>query len=302
MLTKIQEAVIEGLMLGDGCVHKANESNLYPRLTVVRKSTDLDFIEEQANIFNNYVRTYPKIRSVFDNRTNKTYYNCNLQTISSFDFQSVRNRWYFDNKKIIPKDLVLNDLNVYQWFCDDGCITIEGKCPRIKCATHSFSLEENIFLKKILFDYCGAEFTVQTDNSKVNVQYYLIAYAKNAWKLIDRIDYLFTNNIMSRKSDKWRIELKDIFYDKFRLTEESNYFFNEEQLKIFAKIHRINSIFLFKINKQYIPNNRSKKVFPWLYSKNFVIPKYKIYSKAIREPSLVGWKLTEAGREFFSKY
>lgn len=204
-LTQEQISYLNGLMLGDGCLSKFVLKSKNCRLRIQRKLTDLDFLEKQYNIFKDFYKNRIKLSSYFDSRTNKKYENCYSQTRFTEEFGKFREKWYPNGKKIVPRDLKLNDIILYQWFCDDGCIIAKSKKNlRTKFATHGFVKEDVKFLQKLLNDYLNSNFKINKEKQKngKNV-YFLQCSTKSSKLLIKKINKYFEDGIMLRKCT-WR--------------------------------------------------------------------------------------------------
>lgn len=205
-LTTEQKEVLQGLMLGDGCLLYSSKESKNPRLAIVRKSTDVDYLQWQLVKLQNLFNSGIKHTSNFDERTNKTYYKVYMQSKSLSSLKEVRDKWYTNNIKIIPPDLKLTPLICLIWFCDDGSIIHKSiKSTEIKLSTHSFSLKENEFLVSLLNNELNQKFRIVKDNSNKKEHYYIAGSTKAALAYINYIDDIFPD-CMSRKSDKWRLK------------------------------------------------------------------------------------------------
>jgi hypothetical protein len=164
VLTKLQEEILIGSMLGDGCLYK--HQNYAPYLSIVRKLTDYSYLNYEFQYFTEFCNHDKiKINNIFDKRTKKIYKQCKFITRPSEVFESYHKKWYGE-VKILPSDLVLTPLVCSIWFCDDGCITINKKTNRlrIKLSTHCFTKKENQTLIKILKIITKETFTISCDD------------------------------------------------------------------------------------------------------------------------------------------
>lgn len=134
--------ILNGSMLGDGCLYKHKNainaqfcytSKLYQHVEYVTKPFwDYkcgDGIKETV---------------VHDKRTNKDYKRYEFKTVVSESLTKEYNRWYPDNIKHIPEDLVLTPLTCLIWYIGDGCLFGNNKCTsqEIKIATDCFEKDE----------------------------------------------------------------------------------------------------------------------------------------------------------------
>jgi len=75
-------------------------------------------------------------------------------------FQNLREIWYPEGKKIVPKNLVLNDFIVAKWYMDDGSLSHSEKQNDRACfSTNSFTEEEVNFLGQQLNTLYGVSTT-----------------------------------------------------------------------------------------------------------------------------------------------
>jgi len=63
-------------------------------------------------------------------------------------FQDLRKIFYFNNKKIVPKDIQLTPLTIAVWYMDDGCFSDN----KYIISTDGFRLNDILFLQRLLLD------------------------------------------------------------------------------------------------------------------------------------------------------
>jgi hypothetical protein len=200
IISSEQKELLEGLMLGDGCIQYSSKESKNPRLAIIRSVLDEDYMIWQYHKLQTLCASGIKYHSYFDKRTNKTYYNVQLQSRAMSVLKAIRDRWYQNNTKIIPLDLKLTPLICLVWFCDDGSIIHRNKkATELKLSTHGFSFEENLFLVSLLNNELKENFRICKDASN----FYIAGSTKAAIAFIKYIDNIFPE-CMSRKSDKWR--------------------------------------------------------------------------------------------------
>jgi hypothetical protein len=153
-LSKIQEEVMVGSLLGDGCLFM--NSSLHPYFSLARKLTDISYLEYEFSFFKDFCNRGIKIRETYDKRTQKSYMSCRFATRSSEAFSLLYSKWY-QGKKIVPTDLQLTPLCCAIWFCDDGFIGVHKTTGRLrlKMSTHGFTKEENVRLCDLLENAVG---------------------------------------------------------------------------------------------------------------------------------------------------
>lgn len=201
-LTAVQAAVLDGLMLGDGCLTQGpNSTNAV--LQITRASRDLAYLDWTAEVFAG--RLTPRgvaTRNVFDARTGRTYQSSVLRSRADPMFTEARERWYPDGHKQIPDDLVLARLAVAVWLADDGSITrASRRSPDVKFATQGFDGTEVEHLAGLLTQRYGAG--VRTYSETGTTQRTIRLFGDAARSLLRDIDPVFPP--MPRKSDRWRL-------------------------------------------------------------------------------------------------
>ncbi len=122
---------IEGSLLGDGYINKQggySESHL---------SSLVGFIQWQKVCLGNLFTSVYNQVSGYGSKMTKVKALVNIST------KELKDKWYIDGKKQVPKDLKLTDLVVAKWYLDDGsrAHNIYQK-DRANFATNSFTKEE----------------------------------------------------------------------------------------------------------------------------------------------------------------
>ena len=111
--------------------------------------------------------------TTFDNRTSKEYERYTYRSISNKYFTIEYDRWYNNNIKHIPNDLILNSTICLIWYIGDGGLLNLKRSQSIKLSTQCFSKEEQ---EKILLPQLS-QFDaklMKADISKNDVQQYFI--------------------------------------------------------------------------------------------------------------------------------
>jgi len=209
--------LLAGLMLGDGSLER-QKPTYNASLRISRKETDEDYLLWSSKILSSILSEKAITRkSIYDDRTNKTYRQIRLRTKSCAILSNLHNKWYKNGKKIIDAELELNADIIKIWFADDGCVTVHkgkyGKCNfDIKFATHGFTKDEVIFLKNKLEDFFGFDFKMYGEiASSGKKQYTIRLFGVKKCKIFLRIiDPEFP---LKRKSDLWRDKDCHVFED-----------------------------------------------------------------------------------------
>lgn len=225
-LTQEQFEVLEGLMLGDGAAH----GGVNAHLSVFRAKKDKQYLEYERKIFQNYLNpSYKKsclyIKGHIDKRTGKRYPGYHFATSVNPSLTDVRSRWYPNEKKIVPRDLVLSSRTMAHWICDDGCIWANKKetLPyrfMLDLATHSFSFEDVEFLVFLLESKYDEKFNIQMDfkdEAKTIPMFFIRTYDNAIRKIIKDVDPYFK---MQRKR-KWDL-YKSRYYNDHPEKQRTN--------------------------------------------------------------------------------
>ena len=110
--------------------------------------------------------------SYFDKRTNKTYKSLNFWTKSLPILTELYNIFYFNNVKVVPKDLsLLSPVAFAHWIAQDGS---RGTSRGLYICTDSFTKED----VKHLADYISNRYKLSCSIHKVNGRYRIYILAK----------------------------------------------------------------------------------------------------------------------------
>lgn len=149
-LNDIQEEVLNGALLGDGCLTNNGKDNTNAQFIYTSK------IYNHVKYIYDYISEYSTNSGIvkqeyFDKRTKNTYCRYSFRTQLNLYFTEKRNLWYVNGVKIIPKDLLLTPLTCLVWYIGDGCICNSNRSQFIKISTHCFSLRdiENILIPQL---------------------------------------------------------------------------------------------------------------------------------------------------------
>lgn len=144
-LSEVQKGVLFGALMGDGCVIPTASGKNY-RLQIEHCDKQKDYLFWKYEIFREFVISPPKHRVSLD--------SWKFRTISHREFRWIRNVFYREGKKILPRRLefLQNPLVLAVWFMDDGCL---DKKRGYILNTQNFTFEENVRLMKFLSDTLG---------------------------------------------------------------------------------------------------------------------------------------------------
>ena len=120
-LSDSQQAMMLGLVLGDGYLQKTGEYNARLRLEHGLKQKDylLWKVKQLPRLFSGDVKYLSRVHPL----SGRTYHYCRHQSIATPYLGNLRRLFYSDSKKIIPKELVQllrSPLSLAIWYMDDG--------------------------------------------------------------------------------------------------------------------------------------------------------------------------------------
>lgn len=166
-LTVRQWQIINGNLLGDGSIHKMGWFSFGQKHT---RKEYVQFIHDELLPFsrNLYYKKTKRPKRVdgkisHDHWDGTWLYSCRFQTITWQIFKGLRNKWYPDGIKIVPKDITITPLTCAMWFADDGSNNPKKKSLTI--ATNSFTKTEVLYLVDLLKEL-NIKSTAQANNDK----------------------------------------------------------------------------------------------------------------------------------------
>jgi NADH-ubiquinone oxidoreductase chain 3 len=151
-LTPFQVEVLVGLLLGYGCLSSHKSKKIGGHVLSIRHSMyQYDYIQHLHELFKDFV-VQPILKgSTLDSRTKKTYFWCNLHTLSFKCFAYYRTLFYNEaGVKIIPAniDKLLTPIGLAYWYMDDGFY--HKASGGFYLSTNSFTLAEVELLVEVL--------------------------------------------------------------------------------------------------------------------------------------------------------
>lgn len=131
---------LEGSLLGDGYLNPRTHQSFYELGTI--HSEYAEFVSNLFREYNYQAKIYRNDRMNEEKRNPRFQ----LRSNSSLQLEYLRKRWYQNNKKIIPKDVVLTQKTCLYWYLEDGTLNMNYKRKRFKGTrlnTQGFTVEEN---------------------------------------------------------------------------------------------------------------------------------------------------------------
>lgn len=212
-----QTQILEGLLLGDGGMPKpAKNGNTY--LSIERKLEDKEYLLYHAQIFEKYLGdkgiTY---RTRFHPKTKRAHHSIILRTKQNEFFGQFYKKWYPNGKKQIPRSVELCPVTVATWFADDGCVSVHKNYKNLislKLSTNGFNKEDVEFLQTKLKETYLVKFLLFEE--KKNQFVLRLCKTQDVKLFLRKIDQYFPSS-MSRKSDRWRSNDFQLWYDEVKL-------------------------------------------------------------------------------------
>lgn len=131
-------SIIQGSLLGDGCIERS-------RFRMGQTYSKKEYIDWLALKLSPYSKEPYEETTICNNKEFKSY---RFYTCCHSQFRDLYELWYPNGKKIIPKNLTLNEISFLHWFLHDGCNNPKKRALTI--ATNCFSVEDVEFLIALL--------------------------------------------------------------------------------------------------------------------------------------------------------
>jgi len=158
-LSQIQQYILTGLLLGDGCLERKSKNS---RLQVKQSVGKKEYVFWLYNYFSEFVKTPPQQRK----DTDQWYF----ATRSLPQFEEWNTVFYKNRKKIVPENisqLLVSPITLAVWFMDDGTLDYREKSHySFTYSTDSFSVKEVSLLQTALLENFGIESSIQTPKSR----------------------------------------------------------------------------------------------------------------------------------------
>ena len=149
-LTKVQESILIGTLLGDGTMRK--KINAY--LEINHAFSQKELVDWIYSKFKNLVLSSPVKRKNNGKRIAYRFFTRSLSVLTPF-----YDKFFKNGKKVIPNNLKLDSLGLAVWFMDDGSKSRSS----IYLNTQQFTINEQKKLMFILKDQFGLLSTLNKD-------------------------------------------------------------------------------------------------------------------------------------------
>lgn len=154
-LNSRERNIVIGSILGDASIELATKSW---RLQMAQGDKQKDYLIWKYQELKRWTKTPPRLVRFFDERYSKEYATWRFRTICHEEFIKLRNLFYPQGKKIVPKNifsLIDHPLALAIWYMDDG--GRRGDCHGMFLNTLCFSKSENEVLQTLLKKNFGIE-------------------------------------------------------------------------------------------------------------------------------------------------
>lgn len=156
LLTDEQIELVVGSMLGDGYLVKTTCGYAF---RVNHGIAQKDYVDWKHNKLCDFVNSKPR-------QSGSTYY---FRTVTHPKFVELREVFYRDRLKVIPKNLIetlMNPFVLAVWIMDDG----SRDSRQLRINTQCFSREEQVFLQNVLRTKLGIETTLNRDKQQFRLR------------------------------------------------------------------------------------------------------------------------------------
>lgn len=292
-LTQRQMNIIAGSLLGDGSI-SPRKYFIKPQRLICKEYLDWHY-EELKPFSARLTERWKKQKINHLEKGNSSFieipkylWGHAIETHTHACFTELRQKWYPDGIKIIPKDIELTPLTLAIWMCDDG--SNHAKHGRnLRLHTNCFTFEDVNFLKEKLFSTFNIESRIKTyRNNQPELYIFSDSYATFMDLVIPHIvwncfDY------KNKKRELIQVQSKDLSDDiVMEIIELRNKGLERPE---------INEIFP-EIKGKVIQNIINGKTFKHLQHLNKNPYKLKKYKYKCVETGEIFSSMTEAGKKY----
>ena len=122
------------------------------------------------SVFREWVITPPKLKTVFDQRTQREYRKWWFNTLSHRELTEYHQAFYDDRRKRVPLNIALTPLSLAVWFMDDGSRK-SHECKGVYFNTQAFDADDLCILQGQVTGTFGIATTLrrQSDGTQIYV-------------------------------------------------------------------------------------------------------------------------------------
>ncbi len=158
---------INGELLGDGCIHKTSSYSASFQYSSKHKEY-IEYVSDMLNYFG--IEQTGKIRCLKDNHRVAYYYRSH----SYPELLPIREQWYPNGKKVIPRDIELTPLTLRQHYIGDGSLQRSKKknhSTLVVLYTCGFAIPDVDWLVKQIIKL-GIKATRGESRNRINISTY----------------------------------------------------------------------------------------------------------------------------------
>jgi hypothetical protein len=168
-LSETQCEVLIGTLLGDGHLElRRREASLKIEQSAAQEA----YVQWKYEVFSEWVRKPPKLKVVFDKRTQRVYRKWWFNTLSHQELTEYHRAFYDSRRKRVPLNIALTPRSLAVWFMDDGSRK-SHECKGVYFNTQAFDADDLRILQKKLSDTFGIQTTLR--GQRVGTQIYVPA-------------------------------------------------------------------------------------------------------------------------------
>ncbi len=131
-LTKHQQDILLGMLLGDACLQKTGKNNA--RLRIEHSIKQQEYVDWIYSELEHIFQSEPQIVHRVHPLSQRTYHYVRVQSYASPFLGEVQRQFYDNNKKILPRnidEIIQSPLTVAVWYMDDGYYDKRDKSAHI---------------------------------------------------------------------------------------------------------------------------------------------------------------------------
>ena len=149
--------VIDGILLGDGFLDNGS-------IQITQKISN----KEWLIYIKNELEKFSIHSTIFDYKSNDRAYS-RLYTKYYLELKEQNKRWYLNNKKQIPNNVVITPKSVALWFCGDGSYNKRGNLNFGVCAFSKQEVELLISKLNKSFNICPTYFVTSKNYNIISI-------------------------------------------------------------------------------------------------------------------------------------
>lgn len=165
-MTERQRQILIGMLLGDAHLERQRGAR-NARLKIEHSVKQSAYVDWKYAEWREWVRTPPKAR-VRRNRLGTCSTNIGFTTLSHVELEEFRLRFYWNHRKVVPRDLELTPVSMAVWFMDDGSRK-SSQCRGLYLNTQSFTLGETELLQRVIRRDVGVETTMRKQRDGLQI-------------------------------------------------------------------------------------------------------------------------------------